>query len=46
MKHNLTNLLINIYFALTDACDMLLREIEYRINYIEFPALNLTYSHR
>ena len=35
MKHNLTNLLINIYFALTDACDMLLREIEYRIHYIE-----------
>ena len=35
MKHNLTNLLINIYFALTDACDMLLGEIEYRIHYIE-----------
>ena len=35
MKHNLTNLLINIYFALTDAQDMLLREIEYRIRAIE-----------
>lgn len=35
MKHNLTNLLINMYFALTDACDMLLREIEYRIRTIE-----------
>lgn len=34
MKHNLTNLLINIYFALTDAQDMLLREIEYRIRAI------------
>lgn len=35
MKHNLTNLLVNIYFALTDAQDMLLKEIEYRIHYIE-----------
>lgn len=35
MKHNLTNLLINIYFALTDACDILLSEIEYRIKAIE-----------
>lgn len=35
MKHNLTNLLVNIYFALTDATDMLLKEIEYRIHYIE-----------
>ena len=31
MKHNLTNPLINIYFALTDAQDMLMREIEWRI---------------
>lgn len=35
MKHNLTNLLINLYFALTEALDMLLREIEYRIDKIE-----------
>lgn len=31
MEHNLTNLLINIYFALTDAQDMLIREIEWRL---------------
>lgn len=35
MKHNLTNLLINIYFALTDAQDMLMREIEWRIKTAE-----------
>lgn len=35
MKHNLTNLLINIYFALSEALDMLLREIEYRIKVVE-----------
>lgn len=28
-------MLVNIYFALTDAQDMLLKEIEYRIHYIE-----------
>lgn len=35
MKHNLTNLLINIYFALADSLDMLMAEIEYRIRHIE-----------
>lgn len=35
MKHNLTNLLINMYFALADALDMLMSEIEYRIKVIE-----------
>lgn len=35
MKHNLTNLLINIFFALGEAQDRLLSEIEYRLKYIE-----------
>lgn len=35
MKHNLTNLLINIYFALTDTQDMLMREIEWRLRTAE-----------
>lgn len=32
---SLTNLLVNIFFSLTDACDLLLSEIEYRIETLE-----------
>ena len=35
MTHNLTNLLINMYFALADTLDMLMREIEYRIRVLD-----------
>lgn len=34
-QHSLTNLLVNMFFSLTDVCDVLLSEIEYRIETFE-----------
>lgn len=34
-QHSLTNLLVNMFFSLTDVCDMLLTEVEYRIETFE-----------
>lgn len=34
-QHSLTNLLVNMFFSLTDSCNMLLSEIEYRIETFE-----------
>lgn len=34
-QHSLTNLLVNMFFSLTDVCDILLSEIEYRIETFE-----------